>query len=297
MTRPVLLLGIFLGSCRTAPEHAGDRLYAGAQYAEAAAEYDARAVHGLDGAARQLATGAHLGEAERVADAARRLVSAAPDRRGEVGAWLRVAAERLPTDSAAAGAELLRASADVLGAALPASLAPIAAAVLLEPTSADEDGLDRFVPLALAGETGAETPDRLLLRLARHQEAAGRCELAEARYRAVVRRARVPSATAEAMSGSVRCALSLGERALTGGDPIGAEARFLAALRLLGADSGSVDARSALTGVGRARAMRGDDAGARAAFAAAAARTPGDSTAGPPAMGPAVPDDQRPRDD
>lgn len=297
MTRPVLLLGIFLGSCRTAPERAGDRLYAGARYEEAAAAYDAGAVHGLDGAVRQLATGARLGAADRAADAARRLVAATPDRRGEVGAWLRVAAERLPPDSAGAGADLLRAAADVLGAATPASFAPIAAAALLDPALADDDGLDRFVPLALAGETGDETPDRLLLRLARHAETGGRCEVAEPQFRAVLRRARVPSAAAEALRGAVGCTMALGERALTGGDPIGAEARFAGALRLLGADSASVEARAALTGIGRARAMRGDESGARTAFAAAAARTPGDSTTAPPASGPAMPADQRLRDD
>lgn len=249
-----------LGGCGPAggPEGIGDRAYADGRYEQALATYApmAAATPSPRLWAKVGSAALHLGRLREATSAYRSLAEAAPDRADEAAAGIEQvidAAERKVDEVA------LEEAVAALRAVAPHRPLGRHALNLMAVVTGPVASSDFAAALAAAGE--ARTVDSLLVRQASALALAGSCSDAVALFQAAVRRSgRAGNATAEA--GLVDCFFRLGASHLTSA-PDSAEAWFRDATSV---DSTTPLGRSAMIGLGDARARQGDLVGAALAY-------------------------------
>lgn len=263
-----LLLTIFLAACGAPDdaERAADQAYVAGRFRIALDGYRGALTHSGEGRvlAKVAITAARAGALREAAAAYVQLAGNDPSRVPEAADGLEDVA-RLAS-RANDGPALADAVLGIRRIA-PERLAPRLALDAIRRDVVGAADADVLLPYALAGAMDPAAVDTLLLRYATSLEAGGSCGDALLAYRAVLRRRRAPDLAFNAQAGAARCGTRLGGQTLAAGDATAAERWF--SLAVVG-DTTGPDARQAFLGLGRSRVARGDTAGARAAFAAAA---------------------------
>jgi len=265
MVKGLIALGalVVVAACGPSggPEGTADRSYAEGRYQEALAVYAPMAAAEPSPRlwAKVGASALHLGQLREATAAYLALAQSAPDRVDEAIDGLELVIEL---------AERRRDTA-VLEEAV-AALRSVAPGRPLGRNALELMALSDGRPLAspdfaasLAAATDARTVDSLLLRQAGALAADGDCDAAVPVFQALARRAG-RAGSPEAESGLVECFFRLGTALLVTA-PDSAEAWFRSAA---GVDSTTAVGRSAMLGLGDARARQGDLVGAALAYQA-----------------------------
>lgn len=252
-----------LGACGPAggAEGVGDQSYADGRYQEALAAYAPLAETAPSPRlwAKVGAAALHLGQLREATAAYRALAGTDPGRADEAAEGLErviLAAERRLDEVA------LEEAVAALRAVAPGRPLGRHALSLMQVAEGPVASSDFAAALAAATEAG--TVDSLLVRQATALAGTGACSGAVGLYQAALRRSgRVGNAAAE--GGLVECFFRLGA-ALLSSAPDSAEAWFREAT---GVDSTTAFGRSAMIGLGDARARQGDLVGAALAYQSA----------------------------
>ncbi len=273
---------LFTACAGAAADHEtlGDRAYGERHFADALAEYrlaiklkpsaslrakaGAAALHASDFVAaaeeyRALAQEGGSHRATEAADGLERVAKAAAD--GD--------------DPAGLAAAVVGLRAVAAGRALASFARQLAQSVGPEPRSAEALNV---LPYAAAGAPDARAEDSLMYLYAAALARVGRCQDAMPVFEALVRRQREPALGRPALQAGARCALSLGQQALEGGQAEQAEGWFRRAAS--GGEERDPVVRAAYIGIGDVLFARGAFAEAAEAYQRAlAGAAPGDSLA------------------
>ncbi len=268
MTRWALAAAVACAACGGAAdaERRGDEAYGRGQYVEALRHY--RTLTDGDAEARVWAklgaAALHDGQLGEAADAYLHLAGEDPDRGGEAAEGLDEvarAAERADRP------EALQRAVMGLQTVAPDRVPGRYALRLAQQEGAAPGELVGLLPRAVAAAPDQATADSLLALHARLLQQTAGCGQAMFQYRAVLRRTQDSSLRADARKGAADCALSLGQRSLTGGRDEDASLWFAEAARM---DSTSAVGRQALLAYGETRLAQGDTLAAALAFQAVA---------------------------
>jgi tetratricopeptide (TPR) repeat protein len=247
-------------------ERRGDEAYGRGQYAQALKEY--RSLAGGKAHPRIWAkTGAaalRTGDLREAADAYLHLAGEDPTRAQEAAEGLEAvarAAERTDRSDA------LQQAVIGLQTVAPDRVPGPYALILAQKEGAEPSELVTLLPRAIAAAPDQATVDSLLALHARLLQQTSGCGQAMFQYRAVLRRTQDISLRALARKGAADCALSLGQRSMTGGREEDAALWFAEAARM---DSSSATGRRALFAYGETRLIQGDTLAAALAYQAIA---------------------------
>jgi tetratricopeptide (TPR) repeat protein len=253
------LVGAMVACARSAADHEvlGDREYAAAAYPDALAEYQLALRAGAKGAnlhAKAAAAALHTGELALAAEQYRELVRKDPSRAEEAAAGLeRVAQAAAASNDRGALADALQGLREV---APSRPLGPYARVVALDAAAAGNTRAAlAYLPTAIATAPDARLADSLLFVFGETAALARDCPTAMEVFEGVLRRQRQPAVLDAAREDEARCALSLGQAALTAGRPGDAEAWF----RRAAVPGATVEVtRGASLGLGDVALARGD---------------------------------------
>lgn len=251
---------LLLAACQgtTNLERLGDQAVGGARLDEAVEAYRQVAVRGSDGrvlaklGSASLRAG-HLGDA---ADAYLRLGRDDPSRRSEAADGLDAvarAAERA-SDTAA-----LRRAVMALAEVAPERPAGRYVLALEQRRALTVQEREVLGPAALAAAPDQDAADSLLVRLARDQASAGRCEVAAGLFRAVALRSAHRDRAAAAWKEFAACAERVGRTRVDAGQPAEALAWLEGAIAV---DSSSATGLAAMEALADALESLGDSTGA-----------------------------------
>jgi tetratricopeptide (TPR) repeat protein len=247
-------------------ERRGDDAYGRGQFVQALKEY--RSLAGDKAHPRIWAkTGAaalRAGELREAADAYLHLAGEDPGRAEEAAEGLEAvarAAERSDRPDA------LQQAVVGLQTVAPDRVPGPYALILAQREGAEPAELVTLLPRAIAAAPDQATVDSLLALHARLLQQTSGCGQAMFQYRAVLRRTQDSSLQAQARHGAADCALSLGQRSLSGGREEDAALWFAEAARM---DSSSTTGRRALFAYGETRLIQGDTLAAALAYQAIA---------------------------
>ena len=266
MTRWAFAAALACAACGGAAdaERRGDDAYGRGQYAEALRQY--RSLTGGDADARiwaKLGAAAlHTGDLGEAADAYLHLAGEDPGRAQEAAEGLEEvarAAERVDRP------EALQRAVIGLQTVAPDRVPGRYALRMAQQEGAEPAELVGLLPRALAAAPDQAAADSLLALHGRLLQQTSGCGQAMFQYRAVLRRAQDSLVRAGARRAAADCALSLGQRALSGGRDDDAALWFAEAARM---DSTSAVGRQALLSYGETRLAQGDTLAAALAFQA-----------------------------
>ena len=248
-------------------ERRGDEAYGQGQYAEALRHY--RSLTGGEADARVWAklgaAALHTGDLGEAADAYLHLAGEDPGRTQEAAEGLEQvarAAERADRP------EPLQRAVIGLQTVAPDRVPGRYALRMAQQEGAEPAELVGLLPRALAAAPDQATADSLLALHGRLLQQTSGCGQAMFQYRAVLRRAQDSLIRASARRDAAECALSLGQRSLSGGRDEDAALWFAEAARM---DSTSAVGRQSLLAYGETRLAQGDTLAAALAFQALAA--------------------------
>ena len=246
-------------------ERRGDEAYGRGRYAQALTEY--RALGGKTHPrvwAKIGAAALRTGDLREAADAYLHLAGEDPGRAEEAAEGLDVvarAAERADQP------EALHQAVVGLLTVSPDRVPGPYALILAQKEGAEPAELVTLLPRAIAAAPDQSTADSLLALHARLLQQTSGCGQAMFQYRAVLRRSQDSALRARARKGTADCALSLGQRSMSGGREQDAALWFAEAARM---DSSSATGRRALFAYGETRLRQGDTLAAALAYQAIA---------------------------